>query len=150
MVEVTALIVLLVAFLGVLMYLYFHTREQNRYIDHVHQSLTRLPAEMQQFFADLQSKSDKRAENLVQETFRDCLKHIEKLERMTLPKPVSVKEVQEVIDRTGPVIENDIEKVGEEGVSLDHGLSAIPFGNPNLKTVFEDEVNDLPTEIEDA
>lgn len=130
MTEVILSICLAIGFLGLLTYLYFHEKEERQ----------------------LRNEDLTRIQKLMGESFKDFLKHIEKLERMTLPKPVTTKDVQSVMDRMGTVadesleIQNDIEQA-EKGVELpdnnwtDHitADTKIAFEGDEIPTVVEDE-----------
>lgn len=131
MVEVVLSICLAIGFLGLLTYIYFHEKEERQ----------------------LRNEDLTRIQKLMGESFKDFLKHIEKLERMTLPKSVTTKDVQSVLDRMGVVADesleiahdNEIEKA-EPGVELpddnwtDHitGDTKIAFEGEEIPTVVEE------------
>lgn len=76
----------------------------------------------------------------------EYLKHIQKLETINVPKPVTQKSVQEILDRTPPMAEpNSIDKSDDNGFEItEANLGSIPIGD-KTKVVFEG--NDFPTEI---
>lgn len=133
MVEVILSICLAVGFLGLLTYIYFHEKEERQ----------------------LRNEDLTRIQKLMGESFKDFLKHIEKLERMTLPKPVTTKDVQSVIDRMGTVADesleikydNEIEQEENKGVELPNqdwtghitAETKIAFEGDEIPTVVEEE-----------
>lgn len=128
MVEIVLSLSLAAGFIGLLVYIYFHEKEER----------------------ELRDKDLTRIQKLMGESFRDFLKHIEKLEKMTLPKPVTTKEVQKVLDRVGEVtdagaFENEIETEEDKGVELqsDEWTGLI---NDETKVAFEGD--ESPTMVE--
>src|SRR5437762_1243747 len=119
MIEVTALIVLVLTVLGLLWYLYVHQKEEREYIKKIQTDLTNLPIDLQKFYTDISAKDQARTQKLIGDSFKNYLKHIERLEKQVLPKPVTTKDVQSVMDRIGPMadetMENQIDKKTNEG-----------------------------------
>jgi hypothetical protein len=144
---------LIVGFLGVLGFLGFYIYDTRKYIGDIQQQLVTMPADLQKLHTRLTAENDAKTHQLIQESFRDFLKHIEKLERMTLPKPVTEKDVKSVLSRIGTIadesleIENDIEKTPDKGVQLPSD-EWTGFINADTKVAFEEE--DIPTIVEDS
>jgi hypothetical protein len=145
MLELFAFISMLATMIGILTYFYFHEKEQQVYISKIQHNLTNLPIELQKFYAEISSKDTSRNQKLINETFRQYLRHIEKLERMVLPKPVTEKDVQSVMNRIGTIAdnkeeiqwENEIEKA-EKGVELPKD-DWTGYINADTKVAFEGE-----------
>ena len=132
--------------------LYFYFRE----IRHKNDENLRNES-LQQFYKDANNTRDqllkditKSKDETFKKTFEDFLKHIQKLELMVLPKPVTRNMVQEVLDRSPLEVENDIEKSDVEinQENFMDVLSKIPITD-KTKVAFESEVNDIemPEEI---
>jgi len=145
MIEVIAVIVLGIGFLGILWYLYNHEKNEREYIKKIQTDLTTLPLDLQKYYAEISERDTARTQKLIGESFKLYLKHIEKLERMTLPKPVTEKDVKAVMSRMGTVadesleekLENEIEKA-EKGVEMpnNHWTEYI---TGETKVAFDDE-----------
>jgi hypothetical protein len=146
-------ICLSIGFLGLLGFLGFYISDTRNYIGEIHKQLVSMPADLQKLHTRLTSENDAKTHQLIQESFRDFLKHIEKLERMTLPKPVTEKDVKSVLSRIGTIadesleIENEIEKTPDKGVQLPND-EWTGFINGDTKVAFEDE--EIPTIVEDT
>src|ERR1035437_9665297 len=56
----------------------------------------------------------KSKDDLTQKTLLEYLKHNERLEKLILPKPVTAKAVQEVLDHMPESVPNDIDKTDKE------------------------------------
>lgn len=102
---------------------------------------------LKDYFQELNKGKDK----VLGDSFGLYLKHIQKLETMVLPKPVTAKMVQEVIDRTPPiVVENEIDRIDRDVIN-DSPIGGVPFESipisRDTKVVF-DEGNGFPTEID--
>lgn len=125
MIEIVLSICLALGFIGLLIYFYFHEKEERVYKTKIQTDLTNLPIELQKFYAEISKRDTERTQKMIGDTFKMYLKHIEKLERMTLPKPVTEKDVKAVMSRIGTLADetqemkwdNEIEKA-EKGVEL--------------------------------
>lgn len=87
-------------------------------------------------------------DKVVTQNFKDFLTHIRKLEEMTLPKPVTKAMVNDIMLRTPPLIENEIEK-DPETINQDNFmdvLGRIPIDR-NTNVSFENEIESTPEEI---
>lgn len=82
---------------------------------------------------------------IIERTFADYLKHIQKLETINVPKPVTDKMVQEILNRTPAMSEvNEIEKEEDNGLQMmNKDLTDIPITR-DTQVVFE---GDIPTEM---
>lgn len=82
---------------------------------------------------------------LVESTFSDYLKHIQKLETINVPKPVTSQMVQDILDRTPVMAEpNQIEEVEDNGIRINEdNMSSIPL-NGDTNIMFESD--ELPTD----
>lgn len=144
-----------VGFVALLVYLYFHEKNQSDYIKQIQDNLTNLPIDLQKFYTELQQKNNERSQKIIGDSFKDFLKHIEKLEKMVLPKPVTTRDVQSVMSRMGTLadesleiehdLKNDIE-TAEKGVELPNDEWA---GLINAQTKVAFEGAELPTIIEE-
>lgn len=146
-------ILVAVAFIGVLGFLGFYIYDTRKYIGGIHKQLVDMPTELQKVHKELSHEKDKQTYKVMQESFKDFLKHIEKLERMTLPKPVTTADVQSVLNRMGEVtdagaFENEIEKDPNKGVELPKD-DWTGYINADTKVAFEED-EELPTVVEDS
>lgn len=150
MLEMVLGICLAVGFIGLLVYLYFHEKSEREYIRKIQTDLTNLPTELQKFYSEIAARDAARTQKALENSFRDYLKHIERLEKMVLPKPVTTTDVRKVMDRIGDVvdesleIENDIEKEKDKGVEIENN-DWTGLINADTKIAFEDEE---PTVVE--
>ena len=144
-------IALAVGFIGLLVFLLHHEREEREYIKKIQTDLTNLPIELQKFYSELSEKDTARSQKIIGDSFKEYLKHIERLERMVLPKPVTVGGVKSVMTRIGEMadesleIANDIEKEKDKGVELPND-EWTGFINADTKIAFENE--EAPTVVE--
>lgn len=151
MLEIVLGVCLTAMSLGLLVYLFLHEKSEQEYIKQIQTSLMNLPIELQKFYADFSAKDNTRTQKMIETSFKDYLRHIEKLERLTLPQPVTTRNVKKVLSRIGEIadesleIENDIEKEEDKGVELqsDEWTGVI---NGSTKVAFED---DAPVIVED-
>ena len=100
---------------------------------------------------EISKQNNQQTQKVLGDSFKNFLKHIEKLEKMVLPKPVTTKDVQSVMSRMGTLadetleIQNDIEQA-EKGVELPKD-DWTGFINADTKVAFED--GEVPTVIEE-
>jgi len=97
---------------------------------------------IQEFYKQISLSKDK----LAAESFKGYLKHIQALEKMVLPKPITKEMVNDILLQTPPMAENDIEKNAED-VNKENFMdvfSKIPIDN-ETKVAFENEI-DAPAE----
>lgn len=152
MVEIVAVIALTLGFLGILGYLYFHTKDEREYIKKIQTDLTNMPIELQKFYSTISERDNARNQKLIGESFKDYLKHIERLEKQVLPKPVTERDVKSVIRRIGEVADesleikhdNEIEKETDKGVELQTDQWT-GFITGDTKVEFEGE--EIPTMV---
>lgn len=120
---------------------YFYKREKFR------DALTEeIDSRKQAFYVEAMKQSTE----LVTQNFSTYLKHIQNLEKMVLPKPVTQKEIKDILDRTPPIVENDIEKVGDDpfGFNKEDSFARVPINN-TTQVMFEEGEDMIPTEVED-
>lgn len=104
--------------IGLIIYLCVHEWQQQIYIRKIQNDLSSLPMSLQRYYSDMFDKQISLNQKMIGEVFTKHLSHIEKLERMTLPKPVTEKDVRAVMKRMGKIVdesaevkwENEIEK----------------------------------------
>jgi hypothetical protein len=152
MIEIILSICLALGFIGLLVYLYFHTNAEREYVKKIQTDLTNLPIELQKFYATIAEKDQARTQKVLGDTFTKYLKHIERLEKQVLPKPVTTKDVQSVINRMGPLADesqeiawdNEIEKA-EKGVEMPND-EWTGYISGSTKVAFEDDPE--PTVVE--
>lgn len=130
MIEITLAITNLLLVVAVLTYFYLREIKQTeRLEDQIFST--------QGFFEEMNQTKD----NLIRENFKNFLAHIKHLEEMVLPKPVTRSMVDDIMLRTPPLSENEIEKNPEE-INQENFMdvfSKIPI-NANTKVVFENEI----------
>jgi len=150
MIEIVLSICLALGFLGLLVYLYFREKEDRVYKNKIQTDLTNLPIELQKFYATIAEKDQARTQKVLGDTFTKYLKHIEGLEKMVLPKPVTTSDVQSVMSRMGTIADesleiehdNEIERA-EKGVELPTDQWT-GFINGDTKVAFEgDEIPEV-------
>ena len=73
-------IALAVGFIGLLVFLLHHEREEREYIKKIQTDLTNLPIELQKFYSELSEKDTARSQKIIGDSFKEYLKHIERLE----------------------------------------------------------------------
>lgn len=135
---------LVLVFVSLLVYFYFHEKEEKKYIKGIQASLITIPSDLQKLYAEIAERDNARTQKTLSETFTKYLKHIENLERMVLPKPVTTKDVQSVMSRIGQVadesleIQNDIEKEEDKGVEMPSDTWT-GYINAETKVAFENE-----------
>lgn len=88
---------------------------------------------------------------LLGQAFNSYLKHIQNLEKMVLPKPITQKMVVDVLKESPPAftqpVENEIEKPDKTPGAFDEDIfKNIPIRR-DTKVVIQEE-NDLPTFVE--
>ena len=150
MIEI-AFISLVIINIALLVYGYVSEKHRLTYIEKLQSMLSSLPTEMQKFYTDLSHKEQLQTQKTLSESFTKFLKHIEKLETMVLPKPVTTKAVQDVFDRVGEItdsgkFENEIENEKEKGVTIQDDVSWTSLIDANTKVQVEGE--EEPTIIE--
>lgn len=154
MIEIILSICLALGFVGLLTYLYFHEKNEREYIKKIQTDLTNLPLELQKFYATISEKDQARTQKVLGDTFTKYLKHIERLEKQVLPKPVTERDVRSVLNRIGEVADesleiahdNEIEKA-EKGVEIDDNTWT-GYINGDTKVAFDGE--DAGTVIENS
>lgn len=152
MLEIILSLSLITGFIALLVYIYLHEQQENEYIKKIQTDLTNLPIELNKFYATISEKDTARTQKLIGDSFTKYLNHIEKLERMVLPKPVTEKDVKAVMSRIGTVadesleikLDNEIEKA-EKGVEMPRD-EWTGYITGETKVAFEDE--EVPTVIE--
>lgn len=94
------------------------------------------------------SKISQEKDILISTLMLEHLKHIANLEKMILPKPVTQKDVQSILDRTPLIVDNDIEKIEDNGIEItEDNLGSIPFSG-STKVIIEGEGDDsIPTQV---
>lgn len=132
--------------------LYFYFKE----IRHKNDDNLRLGS-LEKFYKEANETRDqllkeitKSKDETFRKTFEDFLKHIQKLELMVLPKPVTRNMVNEVLTRSPMEVENDIEKSDIE-INQDNFmdvLSKIPITD-KTSVAFENEIESMPEQIID-
>ncbi len=153
MIEIVLSLSLAFGFIGLLVYLYFHEKEEREYIKKIQTDLTNLPVELNKFYATISERDQARTQKVMGESFKEYLKHIERLEKMVLPKPVTAKDVQSVINRMGTMADesleiahdNEIEKA-EKGVEMPSS-DWTEHINGDTRVAFEEEI---PTVVENV
>lgn len=145
MIEIVLSICLALGFVGLLAFLYFHEKAQMEYIKKIQTDLTNLPIELQKFYATISERDTARTQKAMSESFKNYLKHIERLEKQVLPKPVTEKDVKAVMSRIGTVADesleekwdNEIEKA-EKGVEMPNN-EWTGYISGDTKVAFEDD-----------
>jgi hypothetical protein len=136
MLEIVLGICLAAISLGLLAYLYFDKQKEREYLQ-----------ELQKVFSDLTEKDRERTQKAIDSSFRDYLKHIDKLEKLALPSPVTTTRVQSVLGRMGELADetaelardaNPIEDEKDRGVEMPNDTWAGVVG-PETKVAFEDD-----------
>lgn len=146
MIEIVLSICLALGFVGLLVYLYFHEKNEREYIKSIQTDLTNLPLELQKFYATISEKDQARTQKVLESTFTKYLKHIERLEKQVLPKPVTVRDVKSVMSRIGEVADesleiahdNEIEKESDKGVEIEDNTWT-GYINADTKVAFDGE-----------
>lgn len=134
--------------ISILLYFYFkevHTKkDDNGRIDKLDDFYSRAMDKLQTIqlenIRSLEEISCSKDE-LFKTTFMEYLKHNEKLEKMVLPQPVTKKAVQDILNQTGPMVPNEIEKDDAEleKEQLDDMLARIPI-TKDTKITFEEDM----------
>lgn len=140
MVEIALAITQITLVLAVLFY--FYKREKFR------ETLNEeTDSRKQQFYVEAMKQSTA----LVTQNFSTYLKHIQNLEKMVLPKPITQKDVQDILDRTPPIVENDIDRDDSDdpfGFAKEESFARVPINN-KTQVMFEEGEDMIPTEVED-
>jgi hypothetical protein len=148
-------------FIGLLAFIFYKDKQEREYIRKLQTDLTNLPTDLQKFHTEIMERDTARTYKLIGDSFKDFLRHIEKLERMTLPKPVTEKDVRSVLSRVGEVadesleIANDIEQEQDKGVEMPaddwtgfiDNKTKVAFEGDNLPPIVTE--GDGPTVIEE-
>lgn len=153
MIEIVLSLCLALGYIGLLIYLYFHEKAEREYIKKIQTDLTNLPLELQKFYAAISEKDQARTQKVLGDTFTKYLKHIERLEKMVLPKPVTTKDVQSVMNRMGTLADESLEIKHDNEIESEtnKGVEQITdewtgFIDANTKVAFENEPE--PTVVE--
>lgn len=130
--------------IAVLFYFYFQEVKQKEEVrDQTYKS--------QQFFREMNNSKDLlykeislSKDKLTNENLIAFLKHIKNLEEMVLPKPITKGMVDDIMLRTPPLVENEIDKdVGKiDEENFMDVFSKIPLDG-NTKVAFEGELNEI-------
>lgn len=138
MIEVILALTQSAALIAFLAWFYFREKEKDKGSEATDQR-------KQEFYVTAMDQTTK----LVTQNFSSYLKHIANLEKMVLPKAVSERDIQAILDRTPPIVENDIEAVEDDpfGYNKEESFARVPINN-ETQVMFEEGENMIPTEVE--
>lgn len=139
MIEVVLALTQSAALIAFLVWFYFREKDKDK-------NTETTEARKQQFYVDAMKQSTA----LVTQNFSSYLKHIANLEKMVLPKPVSDIDIKAILDRTPPIVDNEIDKVEDMPFPFasEEDFAKIPINN-ETQVMFEEGDDMIPTEIED-
>lgn len=139
MIEVVLALTQSAIFIAFLAWFYFREKDKDK-------TAETIDSRKQKFYVDAMDQSTK----LVNQNFSSYLKHIANLEKMVLPKPVSDKDVQAILDRTPLIVDNDIERIEDLPYPFDseESFAKVPITS-ETQVMFEEGENMIPTEVED-
>jgi len=142
MVEIVLVVTNFLIVLTVFVYFYLrevrHREDAQDQILQVSQFYRESSTAQENLFKEISLSKDK----LVGQSFVAYLKHIQGLEKMVLPKPINKKMVEDIMLRTPPISENEIDKQDEE-ITEDNFmdvLSKIPITGAT-SVAFENEIS---------
>lgn len=141
----------LVTIISLLAFFFAREKEQLLYKKHLEVLVTNIPQDIQSSYNKILESRDKLFVKGFDKTFALYLKHIQALEKMALPKPITTKMVRDVMDRDiegGGEYKNEIEKEEEDSVPVtESNLAHIINSNPKIEFEGPDDI-DIPTVIE--
>lgn len=133
--------------IALLVFFFLEKKEELTYKKHLEIMVTEIPKEMQVLYGRILEDRDKQFSKMLDKTFSSYLKHIQALEKMAIPKPITTKMVKEVMERDLPTIENEIDRVEEDSIPVTE-TNLPDIINKNPKIVFESDDGEIPTVIE--
>lgn len=135
MVEIILAATQVTAFIAFLVFFFFREKHQES-----------IDSRKQKFYVDAMTQSNE----LISQNFSAYLKHIQNLEKMVLPKAVSQKEVEDILNRTPPIVENEIDKVEDDpfGFAKEDSFAKVPINN-ETQVMFEEGEDMIETQVED-
>lgn len=138
MIEVVLALTQSAILIAFLVWFYFREKDKDK-------NAETIDSRKQKFYVDAMEQST----NLVTQNFSSYLKHIANLEKMVLPKPISDRDVKAVLDRTPPIVENDIERIEDDpfGYNKEESFARVPINN-ETQVMFEEGEDMIPTEVE--
>ena len=147
MVESVLAITNLLLVVAVLVYFYFREIKHQNSIDNQLEKTQKFYEQISLSKDALAESSSESEKKLLNQIFGSFLKHIKELEQMVLPKPITRNMVEDIMLRTPPLVENEIEK-NPEDITEENFMdvfSRIPIDD-NTKVSFENEIDQLPAE----
>ena len=142
MIEIIAIICLVLVVFALMGFILYRDSQARSYQDKLEKILVDFPVELQRVSVQVVNDRNKDMDTLLGKTFTAYLKHIQVLEKSVLPKRVTTRMVQDVLDRATPeVTENEIESEGEKKVVIGPDGKLV---DPNEIEINEDNFGSIP------
>ncbi len=153
MIEAVFAFTMLLVNISLLVFLAYRESEYKKETNELRRMISEAPYNLQKIAIDFVTQRNKDFDTILGRSFDKYLKHIQTLEKMVLPKKVSVKEedVANILRRSPEMSEypfkNDIEEDKEEGIALtEQNFGRIPIDD---KTQIQFEGDDITADLLD-